>query len=143
MRELLLGLARKKVFEPLWSERLLEEWHRAAARTGAGDAAVAQGEIALCRAHFPAALVGLPDTGPIYWLPDPNDVHVLQAALTGGARGIITLNLKDFPRTILADQGLVAVHPDAFLKDALIRWPVLCAPRRNDCPGRTGRCENS
>ena len=64
-------------------------------------------------------------------LPDPNDRHVLAAAITASANVIVTFNLKDFPATALSPHGLVARHPDLFLKAfpprcLLSFWPV-CA----------------
>lgn len=55
-------------------------------------------------------------------LPDPNDRHVLAAAITGGAQAIVTMNLKDFPATALVD-GIEARHPDEFLLDQLDLMP--------------------
>lgn len=56
-------------------------------------------------------------------LPDPDDAHVIEAALNGGATVIVTVNLRDFPRNALAAVGLRAVHPDAFLTDLWVRQP--------------------
>jgi len=44
---------------------------------------------------------------------------VLAAAIRGGAQGIITANVKDFPAPALEPLGLEAVHPDDFLLDQL------------------------
>ena len=53
---------------------------------------------------------------PCLTLPrDPNDVHVLAAAIAGHADCIVTENLKDFPAAQLAQFGLEAIHPDEFL----------------------------
>jgi hypothetical protein len=49
------------------------------------------------------------------WLPDPNDIHVLAAAVGCSADAILTVNAKDFPRYDLADEGLERVDPDGFL----------------------------
>jgi len=50
-------------------------------------------------------------------LPDEDDRHVVAAAVQGGAQGIITANVKDFPAAALKPLGLEAVHPDDFLLD--------------------------
>ena len=48
-------------------------------------------------------------------LPDPNDRHVLAAAIRAGAQLIVTFNQKDFPDAALATYGIEALHPDDFL----------------------------
>ena len=52
-------------------------------------------------------------------LPDPDDRHVLAAAIHGGAQVIVTQNLKDFPSSALSRFSLRAQHPDAFLVELL------------------------
>jgi hypothetical protein len=125
LREILLGCAGAGLFRPLWSDRLIEEWVRTAARHGgAPDEALAQGEAARLAARFPGArTIHDPSTEAALWLPDPADIHVLATARKGGAAGIVTLNLRDFPRRELLPMNLVAVHPDAFLLDLLATDP--------------------
>ena len=48
-------------------------------------------------------------------LPDPDDRHVLAAAIRSGADVIVTYNLKDFPAAPLARFDVEALHPDDFL----------------------------
>jgi len=117
MREVLLGVADAGLFEPLWSPRILEEWARAAARLGPGQEALARGEIALVEARFPTASV-IPRAGDLtrLWLPDEHDVHVLAAAIAGSADVLVTLNVKDFPRQTLAEEGVMRDGPDLFLR---------------------------
>lgn len=115
-REVLLGCAALGLFEPLWSARILEEWARAAARLGPEGEAVARGEVAAARLSFPGAEVRVPDgVERRLWLPDPDDVHVLAAAVAGSAEAILTANAKDFPRKVLAEEGLLRLDPDHFL----------------------------
>ena len=57
---------------------------------------------------------------PALALPDPDDRHVLAAAIKCGADLIITFNLDDFPEQALSPYGLGACHPpDSFLVDQL------------------------
>lgn len=116
MREVVLGVAEAGLFEPRWSPRILEEWARAARKIGPEGETIARGEIALISARFPRAVVQIPQgVEARLWLPDPNDIHVLAAAVGCSADAIMTMNAKDFPRGELADQGLDRVDPDGFL----------------------------
>lgn len=117
LREILLGCAAEGLYAPAWSARLLEEWARTAAREGgAADDALARGEIARLRARFPQAETAHPpEAEAALWLPDPSDIHVLATARAARAAGIVTLNLRDFPRAEMLAHDLAAVHPDAFL----------------------------
>jgi hypothetical protein len=63
--------------------------------------------------NLPAALVTINVTSD-HALPDPDDQHVLDAALSAGAGVLLTFNLKDFPREALPSH-LRVVHPDEFL----------------------------
>lgn len=57
MREVLLTVASKGLFTPLWSDRILEEWARAARKIGPMGEAQARGEVALVKAAFPNASI--------------------------------------------------------------------------------------
>jgi len=48
-------------------------------------------------------------------LPDPDDRHVLAAAIRAGAEVIVTCNVKDFPGEILVRYDIETIHPDDFL----------------------------
>ena len=116
LREILIGAARAGFYQPLWSERILEEWARAAARLSPPDEVIARGEIALLKAEFPAACVTLrAGLAARLHLPDENDIHVLAAAIEGGAEAIVTENRADFPRGVLAGEGLDRRDPDGLL----------------------------
>lgn len=125
MREMLLGAAALGHFTPLWSARILEEWRRAAARLGPEGAAQAAAEIALVQAAWPAAcLAPAPGIEARLWLPDRGDLHVLAVAVAGSADAIITLNRADFPRGILAEEGLARHDPDGLLQGFWQRDPA-------------------
>jgi hypothetical protein len=116
LREMLLGCAGEGLYHPLWSDRILEEWARAAARLNPAQEAIARGEVAAARARFPEAMVPpAPGLERRLWLPDPDDVHVLAAAVAGSAEAIVTMNAADFPRGVLAGEGVVRIDPDHFL----------------------------
>lgn len=116
LREILIGVARAGLYTPLWSERILEEWARAVRRFGPVDEAMARGQIAVLKAQFPQASVA-PRAGleARLHLPDDNDIHVLAAAIAGGAEAIVTFNAVDFPRGVLAGEGIARRDPDGFL----------------------------
>ncbi|MBC2835341.1 RSP_2648 family PIN domain-containing protein [Paragemmobacter straminiformis] len=116
MRDLLLGAAARGLYEPRWSDRILEEWARATVKLGPAAEAVARADIAQMRLHFPSAFA-LPATGveARLILPDPDDVHVLATAITTHADAIVTTNAKDFPRHLLAEEGISRRDPDGFL----------------------------
>lgn len=123
-REILLAVAREGLITPLWSPRILEEWARAARKIGPTGEAQARAEIALLRAHWPRAEVH-PRDGDLarLWLPDPADIHVLAAAIAGSADAIVTVNTRDFPRHILAEEGLQRHDPDGLLRDLYFAQP--------------------
>lgn len=116
MREMLVGAAAAGGYEPLWSARILEEWARATRRLPEGAEGIARAEIALLRARWPAAEVAAPpDSIAALDLPDPDDRHVLAAAIAGGAAGIVTRNRADFPARALAQHCLGRRDPDGLL----------------------------
>lgn len=116
LRELILGFADTGAFEPLWSERILEEWRRAAQRRSAHDGMIAESEIAVLKTRFPDALASpSKDTADRLSLPDPDDIHVLAAAVDADADAILTLNLKDFPTRALSAEGILRRDPDGVL----------------------------
>ncbi len=76
-------------------------------------------------------------------LPDPEDRHVLAAAIHGGVKVIITFNLKDFPDRLLEKYNIVAKHPDPFLANLMVSYPnemikvISCCQERLKNPPKT------
>ena len=116
LREVLIGVAKLGLYTPLWSDRILEEWARATRKIGSSAEGLARGEVALLKAAFPkASIAAQPGLEARLHLPDDNDIHVLAVAIAGSADAIITFNARDFPRYVLAAEGITRRDPDGFL----------------------------
>ncbi|WP_435258743.1 RSP_2648 family PIN domain-containing protein [Thioclava sp. FR2] len=116
LREILMGCAAEGLFQPVFSERILREWVRATVKLGPGAPVIAEGEAELLRSRFPKAIIKeQPGIEARIQLPDSNDEHVLAIAIAGHADCIVTFNAQDFPRHILAEEGLQRRDPDGFL----------------------------
>jgi hypothetical protein len=125
MREVVLGAAKLGLFEPCWSDRVLEEWARATRKIDESAEVFARGEIAMMGVAFPRAKIQVRDgLMQRLWLPDADDIHVLAAAISGSCDGIMTMNNKDFPRDILSDEGLIRFGPDEFCCRMLAEDPI-------------------
>jgi len=71
-------------------------------------------------------------------LPDPDDRHVLAAAIMAGAQVIVTRNLKDFPAADLEPWNIEAKSPDAFVLDQIhINLQAVAASIRQIADSRT------
>jgi predicted nucleic acid-binding protein len=121
LRDLLMRLALTDLYRARWSNQIHDEWINAVLRNRP-DLSRAQLERtrSLMNAHVRDALVdGHQSLIPALELPDPDDRHVLAAAIKCGADLILTFNLDDFPEQALSIYGLGAGHPDFFLVDQL------------------------
>lgn len=52
-------------------------------------------------------------------LPDPDDAHVIAAAIHSRADMIVTKNTKDFPASVLDRHHIEAQHPDEFIMNQM------------------------
>jgi PIN domain-containing protein len=78
----------------------------------------------LMNAHARDALIrDFEDLIPSLSLPDPDDRHVLAAAIRGRADVIVTYNMKDFPAEAIAPYGIEIQHPDKFLSHVFALSP--------------------
>ena len=120
LRDLVLRLALRDTFRIHWSQHILDELKKALltkAHLTEEQITYIQDRMAIA---FPDALVsGEEDTITHIKLPDPDDHHVISAALLGRCDLIITANTSDFPPEVLAPLGLEAQHPDKFLTNHL------------------------
>jgi predicted nucleic acid-binding protein len=117
LRDLLMWVALQDVVLARWTEEIHEEWIRSVLRERP-DLKRDQLERTrdMMNAHVRDCLVtGYQDLITGLTLPDPNDRHVLAAAIKAGASVIVTYNLKHFPAELLDPFGIEAQHPDEFL----------------------------
>ncbi len=119
IRDLLLSLAYFRLFQPKWSSVIQDEWVRNLLVNRLELSADALGAtVATMNKVFPDAEVnGFDGIIPQLDLPDPDDRHVLAAALHSQANSIVTFNLQDFPNDKL--KGVRAIHPDVFVSELL------------------------
>lgn len=117
----LLRLAEVGLFRPLWSREILDEVvaavetihptladGRAAARTSAMD-----------RSFIDACVTDWESLVDSIDLPDPDDRHVVAAAIRGRADVLVTNNLRDFPPDRLQPHEIEVQSPDTFLLNQL------------------------
>ncbi len=121
LRDLLVRLAVARVVQAKWTDRILDETFRSIAekRPGLSPASLLRTRALMNGAVEDALLVVDEQLIASLRLPDPDDRHVLAAAITAGAQSVVTFNLRDFPADLLAPHGVQAVHPDDFLLDLL------------------------
>ncbi|MEJ7638181.1 MAG: PIN domain-containing protein [Singulisphaera sp.] len=117
VRDLLMHLALADLFQARWTDAIHDEWTR---NLLANRPDITPESLGRCRelmdAHVPDCLVaGYEPLIPTQSLPDPDDRHVLAAAIHGGAGTIVTFNLGDFPASALGPFSIEAVHPDEFV----------------------------
>ena len=100
LRDFLLRLANQYLYSPLWSVDIHAEWIGSILADRPDlTADVLERTRAVMDRHFPDAVVtGYSARTASLDLPDAGDLHVLAAAIEGGADLIVTLNLRDFPR---------------------------------------------
>jgi hypothetical protein len=121
LRNVLMHLALRDLFQARWSDRVHEEWIAALLRNRP-DLTAAQLERTrrLMDENIDDALVsGYEPFLDQLTLPDPDHRHVLAAAIQGDANVIVTVNMRDFPADALATHGLEAQHPDTFISNFL------------------------
>ena len=77
-------------------------------------------------------VTGYEDLIESLFLPDPDDRHVLAAAIRADAEVIVTFNLKDFPAGTLASYNVEAMHPDDYLVSLFDAAPGHSVRRSSD-----------
>jgi len=149
-RDFLLSLAVEGMYRPLWSTVILEglEYHQARKLVGRGVAEEAAAQRArhlierMCLAFGDAVVLNWESLEGSFGLADPDDEHVLAAAVAGGAGAIVTHNLRDFPRAKVPAH-IHVVAPAMFAADTVSVSPdvalraVIAMAARYRAPGRS------
>jgi predicted nucleic acid-binding protein len=125
LRDLLMHLALTDLFHAKWTDAIHDEWIR---NVLANRPNLTRKQLdrtrSLMNAHVRDCLVtGYEDLIESLTLPDPDDRHVLAAAVHAKADMIVTLNLKHFPAGVLSQFQIEAQHPDDFVSHLLEQHP--------------------
>ncbi len=118
LTSVLLELAEARLYRPIWSADIHDEWIRAVTSTRPDIAPekLERRRAAMDEALPDACVGGYARLIPVLELPDPYDRHVLAAAIRARAQVIVTFNEKDFPAKTLAEFDLCTQHPDTPLR---------------------------
>ncbi|MCB0124902.1 MAG: PIN domain-containing protein [Caldilineaceae bacterium] len=125
LRDFLMRLTLQGLYHARWSAPVHEEWMQAVLRDFP-DLTYQQLERTrdLMNRYAVGSLVtGFEHRIEQLSLPDPDDRHVLAAAIHGKAAVILTRNLKDFPALALTPHGIRAEAPDPFIHALLTAQP--------------------
>ena len=117
LRDLFVRLAQAGLVRARWTDAIHDEWVR---NVQADNPSLSPERLSRTRALMNDAVrdclvTGYEDLIDTLSLPDPDDRHVLAAAIRVDAEVIVTFNLKDFPADVLARHNVEAIHPDNFL----------------------------
>ena len=125
VRDVFLQLAADDLVRAKWSADIHREWINALLRNEPHRhrPALERTRDLMNRATRDCLVTGYEKLISALDLPDPDDRHVLAAAIVGRCDVIITCNLKDFPAPTVAPYGLAVQHPDEFLSNHLDLMP--------------------
>src|SRR5580692_2577760 len=137
LRDLFIRLAQAGLVRARWTETIHDEWIRNVLKDNPhlSPERVARTRTLMNEAVRDCLVTDYDDLIESLSLPDPDDRHVLAAAIRAGADVIVTYNLSDFPAEILHKYGIEAQHPDEFINHLLDLAPhVVCgaAKRRRE-----------
>lgn len=145
-RDFLLSLAIEGMYRPLWSAAILEEleYNEAEKLVGRGVESVEARHRAtrlvseMRKAFNDAEVEGWDGLDGTYGLPDPDDEHVVAAAVVGGAGAIVTLNEKDFPVRLIP-RGIQIISPQEFAWNTVALNPPRAYAAVEEMSARTGK----
>ncbi|APZ94621.1 PIN domain-containing protein [Fuerstiella marisgermanici] len=116
LRDLLMHLAMTGLFRAKWTAQIHDEWIQNVLknRPDLSEERLRRTQ-QLMDSHVDGLVTGYDKLIPTLSLPDPDDRHVLAAAIRSRADVIVTFNLKDFPAAVLSEFDIEAQHPDDFI----------------------------
>jgi predicted nucleic acid-binding protein len=118
LRSLLMELAMSGLFRARWTEDIHREWMTNVSKNvGIEISKLEKTRRDMDRAVPDSIITGYEPLISALSLPDPDDRHVLAAAIRGAASAIVTFNEKDFPAAELSPFGIHTLHPDQFIRD--------------------------
>lgn len=122
VRDLLLSFADARLFQPKWSSKIQEEWVRnlLKKRPDISEKNILKTVKAMNVAFPDAEVSKFTSIIEDLKLPDPDDRHVLAAAIKAGATFIVTANIKDFPSTYVFTHRIRVCHPDDFISGLIV-----------------------
>jgi predicted nucleic acid-binding protein len=117
VRELLVELASTDLFRAKWTQEIQNEWINSLLnnRPDLDKAKLLRTAELMTNAVPDSMVTGYQQLVEALALPDPNDRHVLAAAIHAKCDAIVTFNLKDFPPDTLLQYDIELLHPDDFL----------------------------
>lgn len=117
LRDLLMRLASELVYQPRWTEEIHVEWmwNVLKNRPQIAPAQLERTRRLMDGISDESLVTGYEARIPSLSLPDPDDRHVLAAAIEAEVAVLVTFNLSDFPAAALAPYGVRAMHPDEYL----------------------------
>lgn len=127
MTDALMSLATAGFFAAKWTTRIEDEWIRSLEKQRPdliGKLEVRRDSMRDAIPDWEVSEEAWSSLAKGIELPDPDDVHVLAAAIAGHADCIVTSNLKDFPSVVLLRYGIEAVDPDTFVMNQWDLDPV-------------------
>jgi predicted nucleic acid-binding protein len=123
LRDLLLRLAEAETYRPLWSQDVLQEVRASLVRREFAEDSVDYTIGEMVREFEDACVEGYEALIPVMTSPDPDDRHVMAAAVRGLAAVIVTDNVKDFPAASTEPYQIEVKTSDEFLLDQLDLHP--------------------
>jgi predicted nucleic acid-binding protein len=121
IRDLLLRVAVAGLVQAKWTDQILDECFASilANRPDLSREKLARTRRAMNTAVADCLITDYAGISSRLTLPDPEDRHVLAAAIKAEARIIVTANIKHFPEEYLAKYHVEAKHPDDFVSDLI------------------------